>query len=191
MCVCVCVMEFRRGLDCLELKLQVAVSCLMWVLETELGSSARAASALDSWPCTSLPVCPWVLNISNWLNSNMAWGKGKRDFQKWLGYCDFSIIHKARETKEQASSSQYLQNSRTESSVDFNITTRNAHFLPWSFYWNHGKLFPTQASRCALSLGEPQGQLLEFSCVKCLKAFHLSRFVTQSASHKYFKLFCM
>lgn len=52
-CVCVCPLEIRRGLDRLELKLQVVVSCLMWVLEIELGSSARVASALNAW--TPLP----------------------------------------------------------------------------------------------------------------------------------------
>lgn len=47
-CVCVCPMEVRRGLGHLELKLQVVVSCLMWVLEIELGSSARVASAFNA-----------------------------------------------------------------------------------------------------------------------------------------------
>lgn len=68
-CACACPMEVRRGLERLELRLQVVVSCLMWVLDTELGSSARAASVLNAW--TPLPpplnvyllVCPWVLNI--------------------------------------------------------------------------------------------------------------------------------
>lgn len=45
---CACPMEVRRGLDRLELKLQVVVSCLMWVLDTELGSPARVASALNA-----------------------------------------------------------------------------------------------------------------------------------------------
>lgn len=47
-CACACPMEVRRGLDRLELKLQVVVSCLMWVLDTELGSPARVASALNA-----------------------------------------------------------------------------------------------------------------------------------------------
>lgn len=47
-CACACPMEVRRGLERLELKLQVVVSCLMWVLDTELGSSARAASVLNA-----------------------------------------------------------------------------------------------------------------------------------------------
>lgn len=47
-CACACPMEVRRGLDRLELKLQVVVSCLMWVLDTELRSPARVASALNA-----------------------------------------------------------------------------------------------------------------------------------------------
>jgi hypothetical protein len=37
----------RRISDLLELELQAIVSCLMWVLGTELGSSAGAAGALS------------------------------------------------------------------------------------------------------------------------------------------------
>jgi hypothetical protein len=39
----------KRVLDPLELELQVVVSHPKWKLESELGSSARAVSALDSY----------------------------------------------------------------------------------------------------------------------------------------------
>jgi hypothetical protein len=45
-CVCSCLWR-QRASDPLELELQAVVSCLMWVLETEPGSSARAVSALN------------------------------------------------------------------------------------------------------------------------------------------------
>jgi hypothetical protein len=38
----------KRKLDHLELELEVVVSCLRWVLRTELWSSERAASTLYS-----------------------------------------------------------------------------------------------------------------------------------------------
>lgn len=38
---------YRRALDSLDLELQAAVSCFMWVLGTEPSSSVRAASALN------------------------------------------------------------------------------------------------------------------------------------------------
>ena len=57
MLMCACVYEHVNAAvhrsqrpeasDPLELKLQLAVSCQMWVLGTELRPSARAASALN------------------------------------------------------------------------------------------------------------------------------------------------
>lgn len=40
----------------LELGLQLSVSCLAWVLETELGSSQRAVFALSRWAVSSAPI---------------------------------------------------------------------------------------------------------------------------------------
>lgn len=48
--------EARRVLDPLELKLQGVVSHLMWVLGTQLQSSAKAASAFDSRTLSSASV---------------------------------------------------------------------------------------------------------------------------------------
>lgn len=47
----------KRASDSLELELEVVVSQLMKVLETELGFSARAASAVNCWAISS---SPWV-----------------------------------------------------------------------------------------------------------------------------------
>jgi hypothetical protein len=47
MCMCVLVSEEKRGLDPLELELQL-VNCSMWVLGTEFWFSGRAANALNS-----------------------------------------------------------------------------------------------------------------------------------------------
>lgn len=57
MCVCVCPTGVRRGLDTLELELQVTMNCLMWVLGTELGPSARVASTF------LLSVSPAATNV--------------------------------------------------------------------------------------------------------------------------------
>lgn len=43
----------KMGSDALELKLQLVVSCLMWVLGAEIGSSARTVSALNGWAISS------------------------------------------------------------------------------------------------------------------------------------------
>lgn len=40
----------KRALDLKELKLQAAVSCLMWLLDAELRSSANGAGTLDHRP---------------------------------------------------------------------------------------------------------------------------------------------
>lgn len=102
---CVCPMEVRRGLDRLELKLQVVVSCLMWVLDTELGSPTRVASALNAW--TPLPpplnvyllVCPWVLNILTVLIP--TWPEGRQEgFSKMTRKLTFQLFIKIGRQKD-------------------------------------------------------------------------------------------
>jgi hypothetical protein len=42
----------QRPEENMDLELQVAVSCMMWVLVTNLGSSGRATTALIPWDIT-------------------------------------------------------------------------------------------------------------------------------------------
>jgi hypothetical protein len=80
-CVCVCVCHTYPGvcggqkrvldllelrvLDLLELELEVAVSCQIWVLRTELGSSGRAVSAHNQQTIAPAP----MTKILMWMHS--------------------------------------------------------------------------------------------------------------------------
>lgn len=56
---CIDAVESRRGHLSLEWSHRVVVTCLMWVLETELGSSKRAATALTHAAVSLAPSCPF------------------------------------------------------------------------------------------------------------------------------------
>lgn len=62
-CFCVCMGSCggqQTSLDSLELELQVVVSCHMWALGTELGSSGSAASTINFWATSSSPRILWL-----------------------------------------------------------------------------------------------------------------------------------
>lgn len=70
MCVCVWLCTHVRagthrdqktGSDLLELELQAIVTCLTWVLGTEVRSSPRAVRAPNCWPSLQL----WIESLSN------------------------------------------------------------------------------------------------------------------------------
>lgn len=76
MCVCCVLGSRKRVLGPTELELQVIVSYLLWVLETELWASVRAAHVLNHCAASSShinsfftascvsPPCPLVLTIA-------------------------------------------------------------------------------------------------------------------------------
>lgn len=71
----------KRSLDPLELELQMVVSHLMWVLQTEPRSSAEAASAMNNWAISPAPI---IFNV--FASIPLVWYRYIRNYE--CGYVD-------------------------------------------------------------------------------------------------------